>query len=120
MFVLAALGLIVIGTRFLQEVRAMSISSVSASNEFARNMVAILKAGGHLREPLNRTRIMVPPASHWIAVEFPLVGERQVPVKCEQDLPLGQEVVVECVPHPFKAGRYVFQLAGAVPPAEID
>lgn len=98
----------------------MSISSVSASNEFARNMVAILKAGGHLTGTVQSHSNYGSTNIHWISVEFPVVGERQVPVKCEQDLPLGQEVVVECVPHPFKPGRYVFKLAGAAPSAEID
>lgn len=98
----------------------MSISSVSASNEFARNMVAILKAGGHLRGTVKSHSNYGSTNINWIAVEFPVVGERQVPVKCEQDLPLGKEVVVECVPHPFKAGRYVFQLAAAAASAEID
>jgi hypothetical protein len=98
----------------------MSISSVSASNDFARNMVAILKAGGRLKGTVHSHANYGATSVTWIAVEFPVVGERQIPVKHEQDLPLGQEVVVECIPHPFKAGRYVFQLAGVVPPAEIQ
>jgi hypothetical protein len=32
-------------------------------------------------------------------------------VKCEENLQLGQEVVVECIPSPQKPGRYMFQLA---------
>jgi hypothetical protein len=88
----------------------MSIASVSASNEFARNMVAILKAGGRLKGTVHSHSIYGSTNITWIAVEFPVVGDRQVPVKCEHDLPLGQEVVVECVPHPFKPGRYVFKM----------
>ena len=98
----------------------MSISSVSASNEFARNMIAILKAGGRLKGTVTSHSNYGSTNINWIAVDFPLVGERQVPVKCEQNLQLGQEAVVECVPHPFKAGRYVFRLADAAPSAEID
>lgn len=98
----------------------MSISSVSASNEFARNMVAILKAGGRLKGTIKSHSKYGSTNIIWVAVEFPLVGDRQVPVKCEQDLPLGKEVVVECVPHPFKPGRYVFHLADVAASAEID
>ena len=98
----------------------MSIASVSASNEFARNMIAILKAGGHLKGTVKSHSSYGSTDITWVAVEFPVVGDRQVPIKCDQNLQLGQEVVVECVPHPFKAGRYVFKLAGVSSSAQID
>ena len=52
----------------------MSISSVSASNEFARNMVAILKAGGHLKGTVQSHSNYGSTNIHWIAVEFPCSG----------------------------------------------
>jgi len=83
-------------------------------------MVAILKAGGRLKGTVHSHSNYGSTNITWIAVEFPVVGDRQVPVKGEHDLPIGKEVVVECVPHPFKAGRYVFHLAGVAPSAQID
>ncbi len=46
----------------------------------------------------------------WVAIELPVVGDRQVLVKDEQNLKPGQNVVIECVPNPLMPERYLFRM----------
>jgi hypothetical protein len=47
----------------------------------------------------------------WIAVQFPMIGERQVLIKDEPNLEVGQQVVIECVPNPQHPKRHMFRMA---------
>ena len=91
----------------------MSTTNVAVTNEVARNVIAILKSGALLKGIVRSHTTDGSLDVAWVAIEFPVVGERQVAVKCETNPQLGQEVVVECVPNPQKPGRYMFQMAEA-------
>jgi hypothetical protein len=89
----------------------MSIANVVVTNELAKNVITVLKSGALLKGTVRSHSMNGSKDIAWIAIELPVVGERQVAVQCEQNLQLGQEVVIECVPNPEKPGRYRFQMA---------
>lgn len=89
----------------------MSTANVALANGIAKNVIAILKSGALLKGIVRSHSTNGSMNIAWVAIELPVAGERQVAVKCEHNLQLGQEVVVECVPNPQKPGRYMFQLA---------
>jgi hypothetical protein len=94
-----------------EEGMEMSTTNVAVANGIAKNLIAILKSGALLKGIVRSHSTEGSMDIAWVAIELPVVGERQVAVKCEENLQLGQEVVVECVPNPRKPGRYMFQLA---------
>ncbi|MGC2210109.1 MAG: hypothetical protein WA532_08335 [Candidatus Korobacteraceae bacterium] len=89
----------------------MSTAKVAEANEVAKNVIAILKSGALLKGIVRMHSTDGSMNIAWVAIELPVVGERQVAVKCGAGLQPGQEVVVECVPNPQKPGRYMFQMA---------
>jgi hypothetical protein len=97
----------------------LSAANVAAENEFARNLLASLKSGVLLNGTV-RSHSTDSTQMAWIAVEFPAIGERQFPVKTQQNLELGQEVVIECVSDPHKPGHYLFRLAGDAASPEME
>jgi hypothetical protein len=84
---------------------------MSAAKEMAKDVIASLKSGvlfnGIVRSHSTDGSMNIA----WIAVVLPLVGERQVLVKDEENLELGQQVIIECVPNPEKPGRHMFRTA---------
>jgi hypothetical protein len=52
----------------------------------------------------------------WIVIELPVVGERVILVKNEQNLQSGQQVVIECVPNPLNPERYTFRMVEVLTP----
>jgi hypothetical protein len=99
----------------------LSTANVTATNEIARNVIASLKTGALLKGTVRSHSTYYGSIDiAWIAIEFPVVGERQVAVKSERNLQLGQEVVIECVPNPLKPGHYMFRMAGAPHSPAID
>lgn len=93
----------------------MSTTNVAVTNGIAKNVIAILKSGALLKGIVRAHSTDGCMDIAWVAIELPVVGERQVAVKCEANLQPGQEVVIECVPNPQKPGRYMFQLAEGAP-----
>ena len=112
MLILTALALVASRTRFLWEVNELSTANVTATNAIAKNLLASLKSGVFLKGTVRSHSTYGPTNIAWIAVEFPAVGERLLPVKTGHILLLGREVVIECVPNPCKPGHCMFQLAG--------
>jgi hypothetical protein len=89
----------------------MSTANVAVTNGIAKNVIAILKSGALLKGTVRSHSMEEPTDIAWIAIELPVVGERQVAVRSEENLQPGQEVVIECVPNPEKPGRYMFKMA---------
>jgi predicted transcriptional regulator len=89
----------------------LSAANVTATNGFARNLLASLKSGVLLKGTVCSHSSYGPTQFTWIAVELPAVGERQLPVKSEHNLQIGQEVEIECVPNPHKPGHFMFRIA---------
>jgi hypothetical protein len=89
----------------------MSTTNVAVTNGIAKNVIAILKSGALVRGIVRSLAMEGPMDIAWVSIELPVVGARQVAVKCEQNLQLGQEIVIECVANPEKPGRYMFQMA---------
>ncbi len=89
----------------------MSTAKVAIANEHAKNVIAILKSGALLTGIVRSHSTDGSMNIAWVAIELPVVGERQVAVRCKAEFQPGQEVVVECVPNPQKPGRYLFQMA---------
>ena|SRR6266536_1729526 len=77
------------------------------ANLQAKQIVASLKSGA----PLKGTVRSVDGAegAALVAVEFPEVGERQVPVLALHLQP-GDTVVIQCVPNPSQPGHYRFRI----------
>ena len=84
---------------------------MSAAKVVAKDVIASLKSGvllkGIVRSQSSDGSISIA----WIAIELPVVGERQVLVNNEQNLQLGQQVVIECVPNPETPERHMFRMA---------
>jgi hypothetical protein len=83
------------------------------TNTIAHSVIENLKAGvifkGTVRSHSSAGAVNIT----WIAIQLPLAEERQVLVKGEPGLRLGQDVLVECVPNPSKPEHYMFRIAGA-------
>ena len=90
--------------------------SVIAINVIAESVRESLKSGLLLKGTVRAHAVEGSIATTWIAIELPGLGARQVAVHCEKNLPLGQEVMIQCVPNPLNPGRYKFQIV-AEPPA---
>lgn len=89
----------------------MTTANAAVANEIAKNLIAILKSGGLFKGTVRSLVADGATNIAWIAIDLPEVGERQVAVRCEQNLQLGQAVVVECVPDPQRPGHYMFKMA---------
>jgi hypothetical protein len=111
------------GVRKLSTANATSTANVLAggfgyrsghsdrSNAIARRAIESLKSGDYFKGIVLSQSIAESNRFSWIAIELPLQGERQVLVRNEPNLRIGQEVFVECVPNPLKPGRYSFRIA---------
>jgi hypothetical protein len=88
------------------------------ANKIARTVIANLKSGVLLQGTVCSLYTGRAMNIAWVGFELPGIGERQVAVKNENDLQLGQEVVLECVPNPFRPGHYLFRIASG-PPAPL-
>ena len=89
---------------------------MNAENGMAKDILASLKSGvlfnGTVRSHSTSGSMNIA----WVAIELPVVGERQFLVKDEQNLQPGQQVVVECVPNPLKPERYMFRMVKILTP----
>lgn len=112
MLSLAALAPSVFRTSPYSEVNQLSSANVATANGFARNLLASLKSGVALSGTVRSHSVYGSTKIVWVAVEFPAVGQRLLPVKSEQTLQIGQEVMIECVPNPCKLGHFMFVLVG--------
>ena len=83
---------------------------MNAENGMAKDVIASLKSGVPLKGTVRSHSADGSMHIAWIAVELPVVGDRQVLVKDEQNLQPGQQVVIECVPNPVKPERYLFRV----------
>jgi hypothetical protein len=90
----------------------LGTEKVTAANEIARNVLSSLKSGVLLKGTVHSHSKYGSTNVAWVVIKLPAAGERQVPVKNKENLQLGQEVLVECVPNPYKAERYMFRIAG--------
>jgi hypothetical protein len=89
---------------------------MSAATVMATDVIASLKSGVLLNGTVRSHSTNGSMNIAWIAIELPVVGERQVLVKDEQNLQPGQQVVVECVPNPQKPERYMFRMVEVLKP----
>jgi hypothetical protein len=88
---------------------------MNAENGMAKDLLASLKSGVLLNGTVRAHSTDGSTNIAWIAIELPVVGERQVLVKDEQNLQPGQQVVIECVPNPLKPERYMFRMVAVSP-----
>lgn len=89
---------------------------MGAATVMVRDVIASLKSGVLLKGIIRSHSINRSMNVAWIAIEFPVVGEREILVKDEQNLQVGQQVVIECVPNPKKPERHMFRVAEVLMP----
>jgi hypothetical protein len=88
---------------------------MSAATVMATDVIASLKSGVLLNGTVRSHSTDGSTNIAWIAIELPVVGERQVLVKDEQNLQPGQQVAIECVPNPLKPERHMFRMVEVSP-----
>jgi hypothetical protein len=92
--------------------------SVKALNGIARGVMESLQAGDQFKGTVVSYASVGGVEVARVALEIPMLGERQVLVRDEHDFAIGQEVAVECVHNESKPSRFVFRMAnGALTPA---
>ena len=94
--------------------------SVKALNGAARGVIDSLQSGGVFKGTVVSHTSVAGVDVARVAIELPMLGWRQVLVRDEQELGIGEEVAIECVPHVSKPSRYVFRMAnGALSQGKI-
>ena len=83
---------------------------MNAENGMAKVILASLKSGVLLNGTVRSHSTNGSMNIAWIAIELPVVGDRQVLVQDEQNLQPGQKVVLACVPNPLMPQRYLFRV----------
>jgi hypothetical protein len=92
--------------------------SVKALNGAARGVIENLQSGGVMKGTVVSHATVGGVDAAWVAIELPMLGQRQVLVREQQELGIGEEIAIECVPNVSKPSRYVFRMAnGALSPA---
>jgi hypothetical protein len=99
--------------------RAYEVIQMSAAKVTAKDVLASLKSGVLLKGTVRSHSTAGSTNIAWIALELPVVGERQVLVADEQNLRPGQQVVIECVPNLLKPGSYRFRLVEVLMPKPV-
>jgi hypothetical protein len=89
---------------------------MNAENGMAKHILASLKSGVPLKGTVRSHSADGSMNIAWVAIELPVVGDRQVLVKDDQNLQPGQKVVIECVPNPLKPERYIFRMVEVLMP----
>jgi hypothetical protein len=92
---------------------------MSTATVMAKDVIASLKSGVLLKGTVRSHSTDGSTNIAWIAIELPVVGEREVLVKDEQNLQFGQQAVIECVPNPFRPERYMFRMVEVLMPMPI-
>jgi hypothetical protein len=93
-----------------ENARMRGDTAMSAAKVTAKDVLASLKSGVLYTGTVRSVATEGSEHIAWIAIELPVVGERQVLVTDEQNLRCGQQVCVACVPNPLKPGSYMFEL----------
>ena len=83
---------------------------MNAENGMAKDALASLKSGVLLKGTVRSHSADGSMNIAWVAIELPVVGDRQVLVNEEQNLQPDQQVVLKCVPTPVNPERYVFRV----------
>ena len=97
--------------------REASTGSVKALNGVARSVIDSMQSGAVFQGTVVSHATVSGVEVARVAIEFPMIGQRQVLVTDNEDLRIGEQVAVECVPN-GKPNRYVFRMAnGALSPA---
>lgn len=96
-----------------------SAATVSAANVIARGVLDSLKSGGLLKGTVRSNAKVGDVDAVWVVIEIPTIGERQILVRDENSLQIGQNVTIECVPTLSDTKRFVFRMANGslTPPA---
>jgi hypothetical protein len=89
---------------------------MSAATVRAKDVIASLKSGVLLKGFVRSHTTDRATNLAWIAIDLPVIGERLVPIKDEQNLPSGQQIAIECVPNPLHAERYIFRMVEVLRP----
>jgi hypothetical protein len=93
--------------------------TVSAVNVIAKGVLESLKAGGLLKGTVRANSKVAGVDAVWVVIQIPVLGERQILVRDDKQLQVGQDVIIECVPTVSDTKRYVFRTANGTltPPA---
>jgi hypothetical protein len=83
---------------------------MNAENGMAKHILASLKSGVLFKGTVRSHSADGSMNIAWVTIELPVVGDRQVLVKYDQNLQPGQKVVIECVPNALKPKRYLFRV----------
>ena len=89
---------------------------MKTTSAMAKDVLASLKSGVLLNGTVRSRSIVDSIEIAWITIELPVVGERVVLVRDEQNLRPGQQVVIECVPNPSKPERFLFRMVEVLTP----
>jgi hypothetical protein len=95
-----------------------STASVKALNGVARNVIDSLQSGAVFQGTVVSHTTVSGVEMTRVALELPMIGQRQVLVSDSQELRIGEQVGIECVPNDSKPNRFVFRMAnGALVPS---
>jgi hypothetical protein len=89
---------------------------MNPENAMAKDVLASLKSGVLLNGTVRSRSAVGLIEIAWIVIDLPVLGERVILVKNEQNLQSGQQVVIECVPNPLNAERYTFRMVEVLTP----
>ena len=90
-----------------------STESVKALNGIARGVLESLQSGALFTGTVRSHSTIGGVNVVRVAIELPLLGEREVLVRNDHELRTGQAVSIECVPNEAQPRRYAFRLANS-------
>lgn len=99
-----------------ENARMRGDTAMSAAKVTAKDVLASLKSGVLLTGTVRSVATEGSMHIAWIAIELPVVGERQVLVMDERNLQCGQEVRVACAPNPLNPECYRFRMVEVLTP----
>jgi hypothetical protein len=92
-----------------------STGSVKALNGVARSVIESLQSGAVFEGTVVSHATVDGVEAARVAIELPMIGQRQVMVRDDRELRIGEQVAIECVPSVSKPSRYVFRMANGTP-----
>ena len=92
-----------------------STGSVKALNGAARGVIESLQSGGVFQGAVVSHATVDGVEVARVAIELPMIGQRQILVRDDRELRIGEQVAIECVPNFSKPSRYVFRMANGAP-----
>lgn len=85
-------------------------AAASAVNVIARSVLDSLKTGSALKGTVHSYCKTGAVDAVWVTIQIPLVGQRRILVRNDQQLQRGDDCVIECVPL-LSGTRHIFRIS---------